>query len=131
MNFRRNWFFGLVLAFVASSVLAQSVGNPTREEMVTVLNNVWVLYALMLLGTLGSMLKQVGVAKQEGSTASVADHVLRLKEGAYVWIANTLAFAALIYGDQLNFASAVGIGFALNELVDLDPTSSRSNMKKE
>lgn len=101
--------------------------NPTQEDLLTLLSNVWVLYALMLLGTLASQMKQVNVAQQSGSAVTYMGHMFRLREWIVLFITNTLSFAALIYSDQLNFASAVAVGFALNELVDLDPTSSRSS----
>ena len=60
-------------------------------------------------------------------------HIMRIREWIVLGITNTIAFATLVTLDQLNCAGAVGIGFAINELIDLDPTSSRSNAltKKE
>lgn len=123
-------FLSTVLAFgllVSVAAFAQTLANPTQEEMLGVLNNVWVLYGLMILGTLASQLKQANVAQQEGSDITTLAHVFRLREWIVLGITNTLSFAGLIYMDQLSFVSAVSIGFVLNELVDLDPTSSRSN----
>lgn len=117
----------MFLLFVPALALAQTLANPTQAEMMSVLGNVWVLYALMMLGTLASQLKQANVARQSGSDVSNMDHVMRLREWVVLFITNSLSFAALIHMGQLSFVSAVSVGFVLNELTDLDPTSSRSN----
>lgn len=118
------------LAFIVMLIpmwaIAQNLANPTQEELLVVLENVWVLYAMMLMGTLASQLKQVNVAQQNGATVTYTSQIFRLREWIVLFITNTLSFVALIYSGQLNFVSAVAVGFALNELVDLDPTSSRS-----
>jgi hypothetical protein len=114
-------------ALLVVSAFAQSLSNPTQEEMITWLSNPWVLYGLMILGSVISGLKQVKLAQMEGSGITVKSHFARLADFFVVWGTNTLSFIALIYSGQLNFVSAVTVGFALNELIDLNPASSRSN----
>lgn len=116
-----------VVTLMIYGAYAQSVGNPTQEELIGWLNNVWVLYGLMILGSVISGLKQIKVAQMEGSGVTAGGHFSHWSDAVIVLGSNTLSFIALIYADQLNFVSAVSVGFVLNELVDLNPASSRSN----
>lgn len=123
-----------IVALVTVPLWAQSLGNPTPEEMTAWLSNPWVLYGLMILGSIVSGLKQVKLAKMDGGTTTNGSYFTsHWMDVLIVLGSNTLAFIALIYGGQLNFVSAVSVGFALNELVDLNPASSRSSslVKKE
>lgn len=124
---------GLLLG-VWGIVFAQGVANPTPAEMTAWLGNLWVLYGLMVLGSVISGLKQVKLAQMDGNVATNSAYFTsHWMDVIIVLGSNTLAFVALIYGGQLNFVSAVSVGFALNELVDLNPASNRSAslVKKE
>lgn len=41
-------------------------------------------------------------------------------------ITNMLAFAVLVFTDQLNFASAIGVGYGMNSIMDLLPKTRRA-----
>lgn len=124
----RNFLFfiaGVILVvFLSGFAFAQ---GPSQEELRGWLDSPVVLYVLMLLGSLASALKQWSVARMSGSTLSLATYMSYLQEGVTTIIVNTLSFAALIYADQLNFVSAIGIGYMTNSLSDLLPTGTRSD----
>jgi len=101
--------------------------GPSQEELRGWLDSPVVLYVLMLLGSLASALKQWSVARMSGSKLTLTTYMSYLQEGVTTIIVNTLSFAALIYADQLNFVSAIGIGYMTNSLSDLLPTGTRSD----
>lgn len=109
---------------IAPMVFAQ---GPSQEELRGWLDSPVVLYVLMLLGSLASALKQWSVARMSGSKLTLTTYMSYLQEGVTTIIVNTLSFAALIYADQLNFVSAIGIGYMTNSLSDLLPTGTRSD----
>lgn len=114
----------MAVLLIAPLVFAQ---GPSQEELRGWLDSPVVLYVLMLLGSLASALKQWSVARMSGSKLSIGNYLSYLQEGVTTIIVNTLSFAALIYADQLNFVSAIGIGYMTNSLSDLLPTGTRSD----
>ncbi len=79
------------------------------------------LFMLMVLASLSNGVKQLLVLKQTGTPMSFGKYLSYWPETFGMLIANLLAFAVLISIDQLNVASAIGVGYGANSLVDLLP----------
>jgi len=86
------------------------------------------LFVIMTLSSFVNGLKQLVTARMQGTT----EITLRTYLGKY-WpetltavIGNILAFAVLVATDQLNFASALGIGYGINSAADLIRSGGRS-----
>lgn len=79
------------------------------------------LFMLMMLASLSNGLKQLMVLRQTGTPMSFTSYLGYLPETIAMFLANGIAFVVLILTDQLNFASALGIGYGTNSLVDLLP----------
>lgn len=91
----------------------------TAEELKAILETPAALLMLMLLASLVSALKQLVVAKQQGGSISLWTYLAYWPETITTIIGNLIAFATLILTDQLNFASALGIGYGINSVVEL------------
>jgi hypothetical protein len=98
----------------------------TAEELKLLLSTPAALFLVMLLGSLASMLKQISDAKKNGSTASLGSYLAHWPETLGTIITNALGFLTLVVTDQLNFASALGIGYAANSAADLLRSGGRS-----
>lgn len=98
----------------------------SAEELKILLSTPAALFLVMLLGSLASMLKQLSDARKNGSSASLGSYLAHLPETAGTIITNALGFLTLVVTDQLNFASALGIGYAANSAADLLRTGGRS-----
>jgi hypothetical protein len=99
----------------------------TAEELKTLLSTPAALFLVMLLGSLASMLKQVSDAKKNGATTtSLSSYLAHWPETLGTVITNALGFLTLVVTDQLNFASALGIGYAANSAADLLRSGGRS-----
>ncbi|MDP9089186.1 MAG: hypothetical protein M3O26_10665 [Pseudomonadota bacterium] len=79
------------------------------------------LFILMMLASLSNGMKQLMVLRQTGTPMSFGAYLKYWPETTAMIIANMIAFAALVMWDQLNFASALGVGYGTNSLVDLLP----------
>jgi len=84
------------------------------------------LFALMLLASVGSALKQLSVARRNGASMSCKEYLLHWPETSSTLIGNVLALAVLLHFDVLNVASAIGVGYGVNSLSDLLTTYGRS-----
>lgn len=98
----------------------------TAEALKQLLATPVALFVVMLLGSLANGLKQLATAKQSGTSASFLSYLGHWPETLATVILNALAFATLLTTDQLNFASALGIGFAANSASDLLRAGGRS-----
>jgi hypothetical protein len=98
----------------------------TAEELKALLSTPGALFLVMLLGSLASMLKQVSDAKKNGSVASLGSYLAHWPETVGTITTNVLGFLTLVVTDQLNFASALGIGYAANSAADLLRSGGRS-----
>lgn len=85
------------------------------------LSSPFALFALMMLASLSNGLKQLRVLRQTGTPMSFGTYLAYWPETLAMFLANLIAFAVLILTDQLNFASAIGVGYGANSLVDLLP----------
>lgn len=79
------------------------------------------LFILMLLASLSNGMKQLLVIRQTGTPMTLSQYLGYIPETFGMLLANVIAFTVLVMGDQLNFASAIGIGYGTNSLVDLLP----------
>ncbi len=104
---------------------AQSVPT-TAEEMKTLLANPWVLFGFMIFGTILSMLKQWKQANMDGSTVTMGTYLSHVQELLIAVGGNVIAFFLLVDSGNLNFVSAVSIGYVLNSVADLNPAGTRS-----
>ncbi len=77
------------------------------------------LFVLMLLASLGSAMKQLLVLRQTGTPMTLGRYLSYWPETVGVIVANVIGFAALISMDQLNIASALGVGYGANSAIDL------------
>jgi len=115
---------------VSGAVWAQA--DPVSAEF---LKNPWVLYGLMIAGSVVSLLKQWGAAAMDGSKATFGGLLVHWQETLTTLFGNTIAFFMLVDSGNLNFISAISIGYAINSLADLNPAGSRStallDLKKE
>lgn len=93
----------------------------TTETLKSLLSSPTALFVLMMLASLSNGLKQLNVIRQTGNPMTFFSYISYLPETAGMVVANAIAFAVLVLTDQLNFASALGIGYGTNSLVDLLP----------
>lgn len=93
----------------------------TTETLKAVLSSPGALFTLMLLASFSNGLKQLRVVRQTGTPMTVLGYLSYIPETLGMVVANVIAFAVLILTDQLNFASALGVGYGTNSLVDLLP----------
>jgi hypothetical protein len=120
----------LIAALIVASVLFPSLAQvpQTTEQLQGWLMNPWVLFGLMLFGSVISAMKQWSQAKLDGAAAGVAlsSHLARLQELFITLGGNAIAFFALVDSGNLNFVAAVSIGYLINDAADLNPLSTRS-----
>lgn len=98
----------------------------SAEELKVLLSTPAALFLVMLLGSLASMLKQISDANKNGAVTSLGSYLAHWPETAGTVITNALGFLTLVVTDQLNFASALGIGYAANSAADLLRSGGRS-----
>lgn len=92
----------------------------TVEELKAILSTPIALLILMLAGSIISMAMQLRDARKNGAKIRALDYYLTIE--TFITLGtNLLAFGGLIMTDSLNWTGAVGIGFALNHLSDLNP----------
>lgn len=89
----------------------------------------YALFALMTLASLSNGLKQLAVLRQTGTPMSFARYLSYLPETLSMIFANVIAFVVLVMTDQLNFASAIAVGYGTNSLVDLLPGKRSAVLK--
>jgi hypothetical protein len=98
----------------------------TSEELKALLETPAALFVVMILGSIASMLKQLRDAKVNGGGMSFTGYLAKWPETLATLIGNCLAFALLIVTDQLNFGSALGVGYIANSASDLLRGGGRS-----
>jgi len=98
----------------------------TTEELKLWLSTPLALFILMLLASVLSAWKQIGDSKNNGAAISWSEYFSHAPETATMLISNAIGFAILIYTDQLNFASALGLGYVSNSASDLIRSGGRS-----
>jgi hypothetical protein len=90
------------------------------------LNTPLALLILMLIASIVSAWKQIADANRNGAEVTWAAYFAHAPETVTMLLTNILAFAALINTNQLNFASALGIGWISNSAADIIRSGGRS-----
>jgi hypothetical protein len=93
----------------------------TSESLKVILSSPGPLFVLMLLASLSNGMKQLRVIRQTGTPMTFWGYLSYAPETFGMLLANVIAFIVLVLTDQLNFASALGVGYGTNSLVDLLP----------
>jgi len=87
------------------------------------------LFLLMMLASVSNGLKQLAVVNQTGKPMSYRLYLCHWPETLSTIVGNVLAFVVLMSFDQLNITSAIGVGYGVNSLTDLLPTSRSYQLK--
>lgn len=86
------------------------------------------LFLVMLFASFGSMMNQLATAARCGVKGlSFWSYVLHGPEVVAMLVANVIGFFTLLLSDQLNFASAVGIGWVANSVADQIRSKGRAS----
>lgn len=93
----------------------------TTEELKILLQTPVALFVMMLIASILNAYKQ-----KAGSGMSIGEYLSHVPETAAMLLTNSIFFAVLILTDQLNYASALGLGYASNSLADLVRPGGRS-----
>ena len=102
----------------------------TAEALKALLSSPIVLLIVMLAASAGNGLKQIAVVKQTGKPMTFVEYWGHLPETMVTLLSNIFAFAILLMSDQLNFASAVSVGYGVNSLADLLPKGRSLALKQ-
>lgn len=99
----------------------------TAEELKLILSQPLALFAIMLVASLGSAIKQLIVARRERPELSLVQYFTKnLPETIIMLMHNGFAFGTLIMTDSLNWAAALGIGYLANDAADVWTAEGRS-----
>jgi hypothetical protein len=98
----------------------------TNDDIKNFMMTPFALFLVMLVGSFGSALNQIVREQRQGSTITFRAYITHWPELSAAMIANVFAWMTLLLADQLNFAAAVGIGFAANSLADQVRLKGRS-----
>lgn len=101
----------------------------TAEEIKGVLSGPLALFALMIIASLGNGVKQLFVVKQTGTPPKFSEYLAHWPETIGMLFGNTLAFVGLIMMDQLNYVSAISVGYGINSLMDMLPGKRSLSLK--
>ncbi len=107
-----------------------NVSALTADALKTLLSSPFSLFVLMMAASLANALKQLGVISQTGKPMTLASYMAYWPETITMILTNGIAFVVLVLTDQLNFASALGIGYGVNSVVDLLPGKRSIDLKK-
>lgn len=88
------------------------------------------LFVLMLLASIANGSKQLVVIRQTSNAMTCLQYWAHIPETLTTVIGNIVAFAVLIMTDQLNFASALAVGYGVNSLADLIPKGRSYQLKQ-
>lgn len=100
--------------------------NISADSLKAILASPLALFVLMCLASIGNGVKQLAVIKQTGKPMTCVEYWTHWPETLGTIISNVLAFGLLLTTDQLNFASALSVGYGLNSLSDLIVRGGRS-----
>jgi hypothetical protein len=79
------------------------------------------LFILMLLASIANGAKQLAVVSQTSVPMTCMQYWSHVPETLAMLAGNTVAFVILLMTSQLNYASAIAVGYGLNSLADLIP----------
>ena len=129
MKYLPSVMLAFVLALVAVLIWSVAIAaDPTAEQWKATLQTPVALFAIMLLASLGSAFAQIVKAARAGQQgASLGVYFGKYWPETLIMLGlNAGAFATLLMSDQLNFGSAIGIGYASNSLADVFRADGRS-----
>jgi hypothetical protein len=104
--------------------------NMTAGEIQAFLGSPVGLFIIMILASVVNGSKQIVVARQTSVTMTCWQYWSYLPETLTTLAANVLGFVVLLFTDQLNFASAIAVGYGLNSLSDLIPKGRSYALKR-
>jgi hypothetical protein len=113
----------VVCVAVHACVYAQ---GPTAEELKEFLQTPVALFFLMLFASVGSMLNQLIRSKRDGGEMTMAEYLKHWPEIGFAIVNNVAGWITLLMTDQLNYGSAIGVGFMANSLADQYRSGGRS-----
>lgn len=122
----KQLFYFAVFVSVVVGLTACDYTPRTADQLKVILQLPVSLFALMNLASFASALQQVIDSQKNGGTATIGSYLAKWPETIAVISGNLVAFAVLILTDQLNFASALGIGYGVNTAADLMRKGGRS-----
>lgn len=100
----------------------------TAEQLKEMLGSPLALFGLMFFASFVSALKQMIIAKRNGTPMSFSSYFLgHWVETVVMLGTNVIAFTTLIMTDSLNFAAAIGIGYLANDAADTFTKQGRSS----
>lgn len=88
------------------------------------------LFLLMLLASFANGMKQIVVVRQTSAAMTCLQYWGYLPETLTVVAGNIIAYVVLLMTDQLNFASALAVGYGANSLADLIPKGRSYALKQ-
>lgn len=121
----KSLLFVLICCGVASVALAAVPSS--NEEWKAFMAKPGFLLIVMYLGALASALKTVKTAQRDGSDVTLAGYFTSWETIVAAIIAVPIAWAGLLYGDQLNFAAAAAYGAVANTSLDVLKSGGRSS----
>jgi hypothetical protein len=101
----------------------------TDVTLKALLSSPLALFALMMVASLSNGLKQLVVIRQTGTPMSWGKYLSYIPETFGMILANVIGYVVLVLTDQLNFASALAVGYGTNSLVDLLPGKRAAVLK--
>jgi hypothetical protein len=103
----------------------------TNETLKELLSGPAALFLMMMLASMVNGLQQLNVVRQTGTPMTAREYFFKYWPTTLgMALTNVIAFITLVMTDQLNFASALGIGYGVNSAIDLLPNSTRSHALK-
>lgn len=97
----------------------------TADQLKALFSTPLMLLALMIVAALGSALKQLAVARRQGTPMTVMDYFFKIETVITVG-SIAAAWLGLLFSDSLNIASALGLGYVANDTADAWTKSGRS-----
>lgn len=120
----RSLLWVLCASLIASVAVASTAQS--SAELKELLSRPLVLLGIMYLGALGSMAKTISTAKRDGSTITIAQYLLSWETLSAAVLAVPIAWGALLFADQLNWAAAAAYGAVANTSLDIAKSGGRS-----
>jgi hypothetical protein len=97
-----------------------------KAAIESALANPLTLFAVMLASSFGSMFKQWIDARKNGAELKFSEYLNHWPEIIYMLGMNIATYLTMFMTDTLNFAAAIGIGYANNSVADIFRSGGRS-----
>lgn len=102
----------------------------TSQQLQAFLSSPFGMFIIMLMASFVNGMKQLAVTKQTSNAMPWWQYWTYIPETLTVVIGNALAFLILFQTGQLNFASAIAVGYGANSLADLIPRGRSYALKQ-